>query len=263
MGSNSNLENAYNFIKNDDYIDFNYKILKYLQENYVKLLGNFDITTKNIIDDILKYDVNIFTFKHNLSSRYLFRDEVIYTKLLTYCFNIKNIGNYLYNEILKLIDKNREICNINAFSEYYINENGKRIDIFITDNNKKGECIIEAKINAEEHGEQKKYYKKFAKKNNINNLIYLTINTQGNMEQEWCNITWLQLAAALLSGLIKSKKIDTPQGIYVKFFISNILYHLYEINFNINDNENTYNNLYIMSYVTEFIQYFNGVYYGK
>lgn len=139
MGSNSNLENAYNFIK-------------------------FDITTKNIIDDILKYDVNIFTFKHNLSSRYLFRDEVIYTKLLTYCFNIKNIGNYLYNEILKLIDKNREICNINTFLEYYINENGKRIDIFITDNNKKGECIIEAKINAEEHGEQKKYYKKFAKK---------------------------------------------------------------------------------------------------
>lgn len=224
-------EKGYNFIKENGYIGY----LEKIEEEYTKSLEDKTIIQNYNENDIspLNYHVNIFASNMKSSMEDKCRQEVLYTKLLSYCFNLEEIGCHLYKSILKIAKKDYEGNEeIKSFAEKVIKviDGNKRIDVFIKAG--KNSCIIEAKIDSQEHGDQLQVYENYASKKNINNLIYLTIKeVEMKDKKKWVNITWLQVASALYDGLIISGKENTPAGIYVQFFISNILYHLYDVDY--------------------------------
>ena len=191
-----------------------------------------------------------------------FDKEVLYTKLLNYFFNIKDIGIYLYRSILKSIGKSTvfdetEEINSEAEKEIKVNNRTRRLDIFIKTSNS---CsIIEAKINSGVHDNQLYDYSVYGNDNKVDYFIYLVLDKNKFIEDyNWYNITlynitWSQLACALYAGLIKSQKQHTPAGIYLQFFISNIFYHLYDVDYYNIEGKPLSDSFHSIRYIIDFI----------
>lgn len=245
-------EKGYNFINENGYIGYLKKIENYYKD-FLKAKTIIQNYNENDISP-LNYHVNVFASNMKSSMEDKCRQEVLYTKLLSYCFNLEEIGCHLYKKFLEIAKKDYEGKEeIKSFAEKVIDGN-KRIDVFIAAD--KNSCIVEAKVDSQEHGNQLEAYENYASKKNINNLIYLTVKeVEMKGKIKWVNITWLQVASALYDGLIISGKENTPAGIYVQFFISNILYHLYDVDYKrvkkalLLERVNTYKN------IIKFIEY--------
>lgn len=247
-------ENGFNLLKDGKYID----IIKRIKGPYTERLKTYE--NNNICP--FKYDVNIFSHNMKSKSEGHFDKEVLYTKLLNYFFNIKDIGIYLYRSILKSIgistvfDETEEI-NSEAEKEIEVNNRTRRLDIFIKTSNS---CsIIEAKINSGVHDNQLNDYSVYGNDNKVDYFIYLVLDKNKFIEDyNWYNIklyniTWSQLACALYAGLIKSQKQHTPAGIYLQFFISNIFYHLYDVDYYNIEGKPLSDSFHSIRYIIDFI----------
>ena len=246
---------------NDEKATYGFELLK--DGKYINIIKNIKTSYDHILNKYkghnlcpFKYDVNIFS--HNMKSEldvHLDR-EVLYTKLLSYFFNVKDLGIYLYKSVMKLLNNKiyaeMETIRSEAEKEIKINDRTRRIDIFIESN---PSCIIEAKTKSQHHDHQLEDYFDYRQKNNVTYFIYLVLDkSKFIIDDNWYNMTWFQLACALYTGLIDSKKKDTPAGIYLQFFISNILYHLYHVDYyDIEGNASLSDSFHSMRYIINFI----------
>lgn len=176
------------------------------------------------------------------------KKETAYTSMVGYFLQDKDFGQYLYKGLCRLIG----IKQIKEMKSVVCEKTAKdygRLDIFIKSKDEKN-IIIEAKVTAQESGNQlknysdcfKEYREKYQRKQNT--LVLLTIYND-IQHKDFKNIMWLELAAAFYAGYNTYKfmnnkgskwyemklgeKDDTYNGVYLQMWLSNILTYLYEI----------------------------------